>query len=147
MAKIIINKNYFKTLSNGTHNLKVNFKDGYAQGTFEVKNAISFTIEDLPCTATEGMSWYDWFYSSDTVSGNTYVTADPDSHKLYINHKNGRFDHISGIAALDKNIPPYATPELTLHEEGSSTQQSIFDQIKNGAKYGRLNTGGADAPE
>ena len=47
-----IHKNYFKNLSKGQHTLKVNFKGGYAEGTFMVDNSISFTIVDTVFTAT-----------------------------------------------------------------------------------------------
>ena len=142
-----IDKKYFENLAIGEHTLKVNFKDGFAEGTFEVKDKITFSILGVPCEATVGMSWYDWFCSSGSTSGNSYIMTAPSDNKLYINHKAGQFDHVSGIASLDKTVAPYIFQELTLHEEGSATQQGLFDQIKNGAKYGRLNTGGADAPE
>ena len=52
-----INKDYFKNLDNGVHNLKLHIKDGYSNSEFEVKNKISFIIVDTAFTATEGMTW------------------------------------------------------------------------------------------
>lgn len=72
--QIIINKNYFKNLSKGTHAIKVHFKNGYAQDTFTVSEAITFTILGDTFTATAGMTWDDWIKTGGSSTGNGKVT-------------------------------------------------------------------------
>jgi hypothetical protein len=147
MAKIIINKDYFKNLSKGTHTLRANFKDGYAEGQFEVGDKITFYIIDTQCTATAGMTWMDWFTSSDTVSGNNYVVVDNTSdRKLYLNHRSGALDYRLNALGCIKEKDSYNFRELALHKKDDDYQQTLLDVIEDGATYGLINTGD-DAPE
>jgi hypothetical protein len=61
--KLIIDKEYFKNLSNGTHTIKAKFVNGAATASFEKNDKITFYIhmtEQLPFTATYGQTWSEW---------------------------------------------------------------------------------------
>ena len=96
MAKIIINKDYFKNLSKGNHTIKVKFKDGYAEGTFKVDDKITFYINEelqAPFTATSGQTWADWIKSFDVgVSGNGIVWVGFDNTSIYIDPRCSDFE-------------------------------------------------------
>lgn len=127
-----INKDYFKNLANGEHSLKVRFKDGHAEGTFEVKNKISFSILGTTFTATAGMTWADWIMSFGIgVSGNNIVWVSPDN-QLYIDT---RYDSnwSQGLSIGAEEDALY---------DSSDVRQTLNTQIVNGAAYGRS----SDAP-
>lgn len=127
-----INKDYFKNLANGEHSLKVRFKDGHAEGTFEVKNKISFSILGTAFTATAGMTWGDWIKSFGIgVSGNNIVWVSPDN-QLYIDT---RYDSnwSQGLSIGAEEDALY---------DSSDVRQTLNTQIVNGAAYGRS----SDAP-
>jgi hypothetical protein len=87
MAKIIINKDYFKNLPKGTHTLRANFKDGYAEGQFEVNDKITFYIgEDdmIPFTATAGQNWSQWMSSFNIGGYGNFILWLDNDFNLYI---------------------------------------------------------------
>jgi hypothetical protein len=122
-----INKDYFKNLATGEHSLKVHFKDGYAEGTFEVKNKITFTILDTVFTATASMTWADWIKSfSIGASGNGIIWVSP-AEQLYIDTK------------YDSNWNqglPLGSEEDALYDI-NDVRQTLNTPIVNGATYGR----------
>ena len=127
-----INKDYFKNLANGDHSLKVRFKDGHAEGTFEVKNKISFSILGTTFTATAGMTWGDWIMSFCIgASGNNIVWVSP-ANQLYI----------------DTRYDPNWSQGLSIGAEedalydSNDVRQTLNTPIVNGADYGRS----SDAP-
>lgn len=109
MAKIIINKDYFKNLPKGTHTLRANFKDGYAEGQFTVDDKITFYIhmeEQFPFTATRGQTWSDWIlsFAGANTSGNgiLYVSAD---QKLYVDPLNNTMsDYYGSYGTADASL-------------------------------------------
>jgi hypothetical protein len=122
-----INKDYFKNLAAGEHSLKVHFKDGYAEGTFEVKNKITFTILDTAFTATEGMTWDDWLMSfCESHYGNGIVWVS-NERQLYI----------------DTRYEPSWSQGMSLGVEedalydSNDIRQTLSTAIVNGATYGR----------
>ncbi len=127
-----INKNYFKNLANGEHNLKVRFKDGHAEGIFEVKNKILFSILGTTFTATEGMTWGDWIQSFGIgASGNNIVWVSPAT-QLYIDT---RYDSNWGQGL------PIGAEEDALYDS-NDMRQTLNTPIVNGVSYGRS----SDAP-
>lgn len=88
-------------LNKGTHTLRVNFKDGYAEGQFSVDDKITFYIhmeEQFPFTATVGQTWSDWMqsFANCNTSGNgiLYVSADK---KLYVDPLNNTMSDYYGM--------------------------------------------------
>lgn len=124
MAKIIINKNYFKNLSKGTHTLRANFKDGYAEGQFRVDDKITFYIhmeEQFPFTATRGQTWSDWMqsFADWNTSGNgiLYVSAD---QKLYVDPLNNTMSDYYGR---------YSTGDASLKFINDSWEEQTLDSV------------------
>ena len=70
-----IKKECFKDLDLGIHNIKLRFNDGYAEGTFEVKDKITFTIFGTTFSATEDMTWGDWIVSYGIGAGSNGIVA------------------------------------------------------------------------
>ena len=72
-----INKDYFKNLEKGTHNISIGFTDGKAEGSFMVDDAITFYLHgdyQIPLTATKRMTWADWIMSYNMgTSGNNIL--------------------------------------------------------------------------
>lgn len=136
MAKIVIDKNYFTNLPKGTHNLKVHFNDGYAEGQFTVTDKISFTILDVPFTASAGMTWNDWILSyAVSASGNGIVMygTEVGNPKLYIDPRYANeWSWNSGGLFSDED-------ELF---DSADTPQTGNLVIVNGMSYGRS----SDAP-
>lgn len=127
MAKIIIDKDYFKNLSKGTHTLRVNFKDGYAEGQFEVDNKITFYILDETFTATKDMSWSEWITSYGVgVTGNGIVWVS-DNRALYIDprHK-ASWSYGYGVGNISE-----------LLFDTDANQQQLASIIVDGMQYGR----------
>jgi hypothetical protein len=123
-----INKNYFKNLANGEHNLKVYFKDGHAEGTFEVKNKISFSILGTTFTATEGMTWVDWIISCGVSNvDNSIVSIVNNKIHLYPNYK---------PEWNNSSAPNVSDIENALYQNGE-TLQYANSIIVNGGVYGR----------
>lgn len=127
MAKIVIDKNYFKTLNKGTHTVRVNFKDGHAQGTFEVTDQITFTILDTTFTATRGMTWTDWLESYAQASGNGIVWVS-NSAQLYLDPR-----YKPSWSEMSNN--PGAFEDLLY--DSNDVQQTLKSVIVNGMVYGR----------
>lgn len=131
---IKINKDYFKNLSKGTHNIKVNMKDGHAEGTFEVNDKITFYIhqeEQFPFTATAGMTFGEWIQSFGMgTSGNNIIWVGFDNKTLYIDPRSDAFG--------DYN--PYESESLgsssLLFMDSDYNNVSLSDQIVAGAVYG-----------
>lgn len=124
MAKIIINKDYFKNLSKGTHTLRANFKDGYAEGQFTVDDKITFYIhmeEQFPFTATRGQTWSAWMqsFADWNTSGNgiLYVAAD---QKLYIDPLNNTMSDYYGS---------YRTADASLKFINDSWEEQTLNSI------------------
>lgn len=97
MAKIIINKEYFKNLDKGTHTVRVNFADGYAEGQFEVDDKIYFYISDsdqVQFTATKGQTWAEWIqsFSGSNTSGNGIIWVSAEN-ELYIDPLYDAFEY------------------------------------------------------
>lgn len=122
--KIIINKDYFKNLNNGTHTLRANFKDGYAEGQFRVDDKITFYIhreEQFPFTATRGQTWADWIlsFAGANTSGNgvLYVAAD---QKLYIDPLNNTMSDYYGS---------YRTADASLKFINDSWEEQTLDSV------------------
>lgn len=90
-----INKNYFKDLPKGEHNIKIRFTDGEAKETFVMEDEIVFYIhqeEQFPFTATKNMTWADWIMSYGVgTSGNNILWVGFDNKTLYIDP---RSDHL-----------------------------------------------------
>ena len=132
MAKIIINKNYFKNLSKGMHTLRVNFKDGHAEGPFEVNDKITFSILGKTFTATAGMTWRDWILSyGQGASTNSVVILQAVSSiydpKVYIDYRHDTsWDIGCGVMAAEDEL----FNELDVPQYGSTV-------IAAGANYGR----------
>ena len=85
---IRINKDHFKNFSNGTHTLRVNYVNGYAEGTFEVRDSITFYLNDVAFTATTGMTWGEWILSfgqSATENGIVAVAGVSQDAKIHLN--------------------------------------------------------------
>ena len=130
-----IDKNYFKNLSVGEHSLKVHFKDGYAEGTFEVGNKISFTILGESFTATAGMTWGDWIKSygiSTSGNGRIWVAPLDQGSGLYIDTR---------YSSNWSQGSPLGSEEDALYN-ASDVRQTLNSVIVNGAAYGRS----SDAP-
>ena len=135
MAKIIINKDYFKNFASGIYSLKIKFNDGHAEGTFEVKNKISFTIIDTVFTATTGMTWGDWIASFNLgTSGNHIIWVSPISQgaQLYLDCK----DYPNWNQGV-----PLGSEEDALYDS-NDVRQTLTTKIVDGAIYGRS----SDAP-
>lgn len=127
-----IDKNYFKNLSNGEHSLKVKFNDGHAEGVFQVKNKISFTIIDTVFTATADMTWADWIRSFGIgVSGNNIIWVSPQN-ELYLDCRD--FPNWSQGVSL-------GSTEDELYDS-NDVRQTLNTKIVNGMTYGRS----SDAP-
>lgn len=134
MAKIIIDKDYFKNLSKGTHTLRANFKDGYAEGEFTVNDKITFYIhqeEQFPFTATAGMTFGEWIQSFGIgTSGNNIIWVGFDNKTLYIDPRSDAFGDYS----------PYASESLgsssLLFMDSDYNNVSLSDEIIAGAVYG-----------
>lgn len=132
--KIIINKDYFKNLSKGTHNIKVNLRDGYAEGEFRVDDKITFYIhqeEQFPFTATAGMTFGEWIQSFGIgTSGNNIIWVGFDNKTLYIDPRSDAFGDYS----------PYASESLgsssLLFMDSDYNNVSLSDKIVAGAVYG-----------
>lgn len=127
-----INKKYFENLSKGTHTLKVNFKDGFASGTFEVSDKISFTILDTTFTATKGMTWSDWIIS--------YGQGHSGNNIIWVNHSNELFLDCRDNASWSQGAP-LGSEEDALYDS-NDVRQTLATIIVNGAVYGRS----SDAP-
>lgn len=124
---IKINKDCFKNLSKGTHNIKINMRDGYAEGQFTVDDKITFYIgEDLqlPFTATKGQNWADWILSYGFgVTGNNIAWVGFDNRTIYIDprgteHFGSYYSHYnlgdSSLALYDSSytVPQYINSEI-----------------------------------
>ena len=132
---IKINKDYFKKLSLGVHSIRVNFTDGYAEGTFEVGNKISFTIIDTVFTATEGMTWGDWIASyGEGTSGNGILWVSPIDRgsELYLDCR----DHNQWYNGFSLGADEDA------FFDSNDIRQTLVTPIVNGMTYGRS----SDAP-
>lgn len=127
MAKIVIDKNYFTNLPKGTHNLKVHFNDGYAEGQFTVTDKISFTILDVPFTASAGMTWTDWLESYAQASGNGIVWVS-NSAQLFLDPR-----YKPSWSEMSNN--PGAYEDLLY--DSNDVQQTLSSVIVNGMVYGR----------
>lgn len=131
---IKINKDYFKNLSKGTHNIKVNLRDGYAEGEFRVDDKITFYIhqeEQFPFTATAGMTFGEWIQSFGIgTSGNNIIWVGFDNKTLYIDPRSDAFGDYS----------PYASESLgsssLLFMDSDYNNVSLSDKIVAGAVYG-----------
>jgi hypothetical protein len=122
-----INKDYFKNLANGKYSLKVRFSDGHAEGTFEVKNKISFTILGITFTATAGMTWADWIKSfAIGASGNGIIWISL-ANQLYIDTR------YNSNWSLGASI---GSEEDALYDS-NDVRQTLNTPIINGASYGR----------
>lgn len=133
MAKIIINKDYFKNLSKGTHTLKVKFKDGYTEGSFEVDNKITFTIMGESFTATAGQTWGEWILSFNSgVSGNGILWVSPTANGLFLDTR-VQNTWGQGLALGAEEDALYDSNDI---------RQTLNTTIVNGASYGRS----SDAP-
>jgi hypothetical protein len=104
-----IDKNCFKDLSKGTHTLKVNFKDGHAEGTFEVDDKITFYIGgelQVPFTATKGQTWADWIASYGMgVTGNNIAWVGFDNRTIFIDPRTNYFDgYYSGYSLGNQSL-------------------------------------------
>ena len=132
-----INKDYFKNLANGTHTLKVNFKDGHAEGQFEVKNKITFTILDTTFTATAGMTWNDWNLSYGTGAGGNGIigfgATVGTTKKVYLDprYKNEWSWNSGGLWSYEDEL-----------YDANDVAQHTSTVIQNGGVYGRS----SDAP-
>lgn len=131
MAKIIINKNYFKNLSKGVHTLRVNFKDGHAEGQFEVNDKITFTILDTTFTATAGMTWDAWNKSYGMGAGGNGIIGfgtTVGTTKVYLDprYKNEWSWNSGGLWSYEDEL--YDANDIAQH---ASTV------IQNGGVYGR----------
>lgn len=122
--KIIIDKDYFKNLSKGTHNIKVNMRDGYAEGQFTVDDKITFYIhmeEQFPFTATKGQTWADWIlsFAGANTSGNgiLYVSAD---QKLYVDPLNN---------AMSDYYGSYGTADASLKFINDSWEEQTLNSV------------------
>lgn len=122
--KIIIDKEYFKSLSKGTHTLKAKFKDGHAEGQFTVDDKITFYIhmeEQFPFTATRGQTWSDWMQSfadcSTSGNGILYVSADK---KLYVDPLNNTMSDYYGW---------YSTCDASLKFINDSWEEQTLDSV------------------
>lgn len=130
---IKINKDYFKNLSKGTHNIKVNLRDGYAEGEFRVDDKITFYIhqeEQFPFTATAGMTFGEWIQSFGIgTSGNNIIWVGFDNKTLYIDPRSDAFGDYS----------PYASESLgsssLLFMDSDYNNVSLSDKIVAGAVY------------
>ena len=122
-----IDKNYFKSLVNGEHKLKVRFKDGHAEGVFEVKDKISFSILGTTFTATKGMTWGDWIKSFNVgASGNDIVWVST-TEQLYIDTRYK--------PNWDQGFP-IGSEEEALYDS-DDVRQTLHTPIVDGASYGR----------
>ena len=122
-----IDKDYFKNFANGEHKLKVCFKDGHVEGTFEVKNKISFSILGTTFTATEGMTWGEWIASFGVgMSGNDIVWVST-TEQLYIDT---RYD-----SNWNQGFP-IGSEEEALYDS-DDVRQTLYTPIIAGASYGR----------
>ena len=83
-----INKDYFKNLEKGTHNISVGFTNGKAEGSFVVDDKITFYLheeEQFPFTATKGMNWAQWIASYGmSATGNNIIWVGFDNETIYI---------------------------------------------------------------
>lgn len=83
-----VDKKCFQNLAKGEHNIKIGFTDGEAEGSFRVEDSITFYIhsdEQIPFTATNGMTWGDWIKSFGAgSSGNYIIWVGFDNNTLYI---------------------------------------------------------------
>jgi hypothetical protein len=95
MAKITINKDYFKNMPKGTQSLKIKLKDGHAEGTFKVDDKITFYIHpdlEIPFTATVGQTWGEWIIATGGASsGNDVIWVGFDSSSIYIDPRSKVF--------------------------------------------------------
>lgn len=126
-----INKDYFKNLANGAHTLKVNFKDGHAEGQFEVKNKITFTILDTTFTATTGMTWSDWNQSYGISAGGNGIigfgnTVGTTTVYLDPRYKNEWSWNSGGLWSYEDEL-----------YDANDVAQYASTVIQNGAVYGR----------
>ena len=131
MAKIIINKNCFKNLSKGVHTLRVNFKDGYAEGQFEVSDKITFTILDTTFTATAGMTWDDWNKSYNMGAGGNGIIGfgtTAVTTKVYLDsrYKNEWSWNSGGLWSNEDEL-----------YDANDVAQHASTVIQNGGVYGR----------
>jgi hypothetical protein len=126
-----LNKNCFEGLENGTHTLKVRFKDGHAESNFEVKDKISFTIIDTVFTATADMTWGDWITSYNIgTSGNNILWVNPENQGLYLNCSNyPTWSQYNQGALLGDEIDAFY--------DSNDVRQTLNTPIVNGALYGR----------
>lgn len=132
---LTIKKEAFKNVTSGTYSLKIKFNNGYAEGLFEVKNKISFTIVDTVFTATAGMTWGDWIASFNRgTSGNHIIWVSPNSQgaQLYLDCK----DYPNWSQGV-----PLGSEEDALYDS-NDVRQTLTTKIVDGATYGRS----SDAP-
>ena len=139
--QLIIDKKAFENLSDGTHSLRVDFKDGFTVGKFHKGNGITFTIMGVVCTATEDMTWRDWFISYGSVSGNNYIMRDNGDGYLYINHLS-KDVYGDVFKSFSTTTPSYNIPELALFaQDGATSPEKETNKIRNGCAYGLDPTG------
>lgn len=123
-----IKKDCFKNLDNGIHNLKLHFKDGYADSEFEVKNKISFIIMDTAFTATEGMTWGDWIMSYNIgTSGNNILWVAPYTNDLYLDCRD--------FPTWSQGLPIGSAEDEFF--DSKDVRQTLNTPIVNGGVYGR----------
>lgn len=129
---IKIDKNYFKNMSSGDYNIKVNFRDGHASGTIKVGNKISFTIMGETFTATAGMTWADWITSFNIgTSGNGIVWVSP-SNQLFLDCRySGNWDQGNPLGAEEDAL-----------YDNNDVRQALNTKIISNGSYGRS----SDAP-
>ena len=137
--KIVVNKEYFKNLPEGVHELKANFKDGFAEGVFEVKNKIMFYLhmeEQYPFTATKGQTWSEWMQSFPdwNTSGNGILYVDADLN-LYIDPLNPNMPMYyqqyetgdSGLILVDDNWEPQTLSSVITPNGIYGSRMCCFD--------------------
>lgn len=140
MAKIVINKNCFTYLAKGVHTIKVNFKDGFAEGHFRVDDVITFYVFNVECTATAGMTWGEWFESCGSRSGTSVAQrnyTDYSDSKIYVNwnHPDSQFS----MGSQSFNYAEYLN-------NPSGVTQELDTVIVNGMRYSRATGGNTDEP-
>lgn len=141
MAKVILNKKCFTNLAKGIHNIKVNFKDGFAAGHFQVNDVITFYVFNVECTATAGMTWVEWFESCGSRSGTSVAQrnhTDYSDNKIYVNWNHPDSQFSMGSHHFDSS---------EYLNNSSGVTQELDTVIVNGMRYSRASGGGgADEP-
>jgi hypothetical protein len=131
--KIGIKRSVLAALPRGQHSVKVMFREGYAESSLEIKEAITFNLLGVPCTATKGMTWSDWLVASgvSTSANNFIMLGLGENPGVYFNSSYPEYDLPSAGSGAD-----YMHEEYRIYSP-NGLAVSALDVIIDKANYAR----------